>query len=73
MPTTLGYESSAKSARVSKLRTNIHVNLIDNGYVMRVCRDMPDGRFEEVELAFPSIPKLLKAVATFLKEAEDVD
>lgn len=49
-----------------KYACNLHIRAIDNGFVLSVDKDTPEG-YQNVELAITSLPKLLKAICTFLK------
>ncbi len=57
------------AGRTMKEHISMNIRKIDNGFVLSINKDGPDG-YESVELAITSMPKLLKAIATFLKEAE---
>jgi len=56
----------------SKTRVSLNVRKIDNGYILNVNLDKPD-KYESVELAITILPKLLKAIGTFLREEEVED
>jgi hypothetical protein len=58
---------TAKLPSKGKDRISAHIRKIDNGFVLSIDKDTSEG-FENVELAITSLPKLLKALATFLKE-----
>ena len=53
-----------------KRRVSVNIRTIDNGYLLSVNIDNPDA-YESVELGISSLPKLLKAITTFLKGDEE--
>lgn len=69
--TALGTIGAAKSPS-SKKHISLNVRKIDNGYILSVNIDRSDS-YESVELAITSLPKLLKAIGTFLREEEAED
>jgi hypothetical protein len=66
-PKAIGMGSINPTPRKSTL--SLRVRVIDNGYILTVDKDTPDG-YQTVELAITSLPKLLKSIGIFLKEAE---
>jgi hypothetical protein len=65
MSTVVGIEAPKLSSK--KNRISLHIRQIDNGFVLNVNKDTKEG-YEDIELAITSLPKLLKAVGTFLRE-----
>lgn len=49
-----------------KDRLSLTIRKIDNGYLLEVHKET-DGKYEDVEIAVMTLPKLLKAIGTFLK------
>jgi len=56
----------------NKIRISMSIRKIDNGFILTVDKNTQNG-YEMTELAITSLPKLLRAVGTFFKEAENVD
>lgn len=53
----------------NKISINMHIRKIDNGFILSIDKNGPEG-YESAELAVTSLPKLLRAIATFLKEED---
>ncbi len=66
MSTLSGAGMIATEINGKKQKISINIRTLDNGYLLSVTKELP--QFETVELGINSLPKLLKAVATFLKE-----
>ena len=54
-----------------KTTLRLSIRTIDNGFILEATKEGPNSKYERVELSFPTLPKLLKAVGTFLKGEKD--
>ncbi len=55
----------------NKQYITLNIRAIDNGFLLEATKS--GAVYERIELSFPTLPKLLKAVGTFLKEGEGED
>lgn len=64
----MSIETAASTLPVEgrKQKISLSIRTLDNGYLLSATRELP--HYEQVELGIGTLPKLLKAIATFLKD-----